>query len=63
MWLKYLLLATFAYNTFNTPNIANYSTYELVFRRKTKILLNLHTMPDIKVTGLFKEYYELLNKG
>ena len=23
MWLKYLSLATFAYNTFNTPNIAN----------------------------------------
>ena len=25
MWLKYLSLATFAYNTFNTPNLANYS--------------------------------------
>ena len=59
---KYLLLATFAYNTFNTLNLANYSPYELVFGRKPKILLNLDTMPDIKVTGLFKEYYELLNK-
>ena len=59
---KYLSLATFAYNTFNSPNLANYSPYELVFRRKPKILLNLETMPDIKVTSTFKEYYELLNK-
>ena len=59
MWPKYLSLATFAYNTFNTPNIAN---YELVFRRKPKILLNLDTMPGIKVTSSFKEYYKLLNK-
>ena len=60
MWLKYLSLATFAYNTFNSPNLANYSPYELVSRRKPKILLNLETMPDIKVTGTFKEYYEFL---
>ena len=25
MWPKYLSLATFAYNTFNTPNLANFS--------------------------------------
>ena len=36
MWPKCLLLATFAYNTFNTPNLANFSLYELVFRRKPK---------------------------
>ena len=41
MWPKYLSLATFAYNTFNSPNLANYSPYELVFRIKPKILLNL----------------------
>ena len=56
------MLATFAYNTFNSLNLANYSLYELVFGRKPKILLNLETLPDIKVTGTFKEYYELLNK-
>ena len=50
------------YNTFNTPNVANYSLYELVFGRKPKILLNVETMPDIKVSGSFKEYYNLLNK-
>ena len=62
MWPKYLSLATFAYNTFSNPNLANYSPYKLVFGRKPRILLNLETMPDIKVSGTFKEYYELLNK-
>ena len=62
MWPKYLSLATFTYNTFNSTNLANYSPYELVFGKKPKILLNLETMPDIKVSGSFKEYYELLNK-
>ena len=47
---------------FNTLNLANYSSYELVFGREPKILLNLEAMPDIKVSGSFKEYYDLLNK-
>ena len=59
---KYLSLATFAYNTFNTPHLVKYSLYELVFRRKPKLLLNLDTMPDTKVSGTFKDYHELLNK-
>ena len=62
MWPKYLSLATFAYNIFNSSNIANYSLYELVFGRKPKILLNLDTTPDIKVLGTFKDYHELLHK-
>ena len=36
MWPKYLPLGTFVYNTFNTPNLANFSSYELVFGRKPK---------------------------
>ena len=62
MWPKYLPLATNTYNTFNTPNLGNYSPYEFVFGRKTKLLLNLETMPDIKVSCTFKDYYESLNK-
>ena len=62
MWPKYLSLATFIYNIFNTPNMANFSPYELVFRRKPKILLNLNTTPDIRVARTFKDYHELLNK-
>ena len=62
MWPKYLHLATFVYNTFNTSNLANYSPYELVFEGKPKLLLNLETMPHIEVSGIFKDYYNLLNK-
>ena len=53
MWPKYLPLATFTYNTFNTPNLAIFSPYELIFGRKPKLLLNLDTTPDIKVSGTF----------
>ena len=62
MWTKYLSLATFAYNTFNTPYLGNYSPYELTFGRKPKVLLNIESNPDIKVSKTFREYYELLNK-
>ena len=62
MWPKYLSLATFAYNTFNTPNVVNYIPYELVFGRKPKVLLNFKPTPNIKVAGTFKDYHGLLNK-
>ena len=31
MWTKYLSLAMFAYNMFNSPNLGNYSPYKLTF--------------------------------
>ena len=60
---KYLPLAMCAYNTFDSPNLENYSSYELVFGRKPKLLLDLETNPDIEVSGTFKDYYMLLNKS
>ena len=36
MWPKFLPLATLAYNMFNSPNLANHSSYELIFGRKPK---------------------------
>ena len=63
MWPKYLSLATFAYNTFNTQNLVIFSPYELVFGRKLKVCLNSETTPDVKVAGTFKDYHELQNKG
>ena len=62
MWHKYLALATFTYNTFNTSNLANHSPYELVFGRKLKLLLDLEIDPDIKISGTYKEYYMQLGK-
>ena len=61
MWPKYLPFTMYAYK-FNTPSLGNYSVYELIFGRKPRPLLNLDSKPDIKVSGTFKEYFELLNK-
>ena len=54
MWTKYLSLDTFAYNTFNSPNLGSYSPFELTFGRKPKLLLNTETNPDIKVSTKFQ---------
>ena len=47
---------------FNTTNLGNYSPYKLTFGRKPKVLLNIESNADIKVSKTFKECYELLNK-
>ena len=62
MWHKYLSLATFAHNTFNSPNLANHSSYELVFGRKPKLLLDLETDPDVKISGTYRVYFLQLRK-
>ena len=62
MWPDYLTFATLTHNTYNSPNLINYSPYELVFGRKPKLLLDLETNPDIKVSAMYKEYYERLEK-
>ena len=62
MWPKYLSLATFVYNTFNTPNLGNYSPYELTFGRKPKLLIDVESNPYIKVSRNFREYYEFLKR-
>ena len=56
MWHKYLPLTTLAYNTFNSPYLGNYLPYKLVFRRKPKLILDLKTNPDIKLSGTYREY-------
>ena len=62
MWPDYLPLSTLAHNTYNFPNLSNYSPYELVFGRKLKLFLDLETDPDIKVLATYKEYYERLER-
>ena len=62
MWHKYLPLVIFTHNTFNSPNLANHSPYELVFGRKPKLLLDLETNPDVKVSRTYKEYFLQLSK-
>ena len=60
MWSKYLPLVTLAYVTFNSPNSGNYSPYELVFGRKPKLILDLESDSDMKISGSHKDYYTLL---
>ena len=62
MWYKFLSLATFLYNIFHSPNLGNYYPYELVFGRKPRILIDIEMNPDIKVSGMFKDYHTLLTK-
>ena len=47
---------------FNTPNLCNHSPFKLVFGRKAKILLDLETDPEIKVSKTYQDYCALLNK-
>ena len=61
-WSQYLPIAISACNTLNTPNLSHFSPYELVFSRKPKLLSNLETMLNIKVSGTFKDNYIILNK-
>ena len=63
MWHKFLSLAMFAYNIFHTPNLGNYSPYELMFGRKPRILISIETDPGIKISGTFKDYHILLTRG
>ena len=55
-------LVTFAHNMFNSLNLANHSPYELVFGRKPKLLLDLETDPDVRVSGTYREYFIQLRK-
>ena len=62
MWHKYLSLATFVYNTFHSPNLGNYSPFELTLGREPRILLNVDTDPDVRISGTYKDYHTLLTK-
>ena len=52
----------FAYNTFHSLNLGNYSPFELTLRREARILLNLDTDPDVRISGTYKDYHTLLTK-
>ena len=62
MWHKFLSLALFEYNIFHSPNLGYHSHYKLMFGRKPKLLINIETNPDIKISSMFKDYHTLLDK-
>ena len=53
IWPKYLSLATFMYNTFNTSNLGNYSPYELTFGRKPRPLIRF------RVKSRYKNFWNI----
>ena len=59
-WHKYLSLTVFAYNTFHSSNLGNFSPFELTFGREPRVLLDLETDPDTKVSGTYKDFHTLL---
>ena len=52
----------YSYNTFFSLNLNGFSPYELVFKRKSKSLIDLQTDTNTRVLETFREYYELLTK-
>ena len=51
MWPDYLPFATLAHNTYNSPNLSNYSPYELVLWKKTEITIRFRNRPRYKSIG------------
>ena len=44
------------------PNLNGLCPYDLVFGRKPRVLIDLGTYPNVKVSATYKDFYELLNK-
>ena len=59
--ISYICLQYISFTKFREL-FSHYSPFELTFGRKPKILLDIETDPDIKVSGTYKDYYMLLNK-
>ena len=55
-------MATFTYSTFHSPNLGNYSPFELALSREPQTLLNVETNPDVRISGTYKDYHTLLTK-
>ena len=62
-WYNCLPYAMLCYNSYCTPNLDNFSPYELVFGHKMKLNPKLELEPQTVVTAQFQAYYERLRKS
>ena len=62
-WYNCLPYAMLCYNSYSTPNLDNYSPYELVFGHKMTLDPKLELEPQTVVTAHFHTYYEKLKKS
>ena len=62
-WYNCLPYAMLCYNSYTTPNLDNFSPYELVFGHKMKLNHKLEIEPKAVVTAHFQTYYDKLRKS
>ena len=61
-WHLYTRLAMLTHNTYNTPNLDNFSPFQLALGRKPILVPRLENMPHIPVTGMFAKAKQGLEK-
>ena len=61
-WHMFLPAAVFNYNTYNSPNLDQYSPYELTFGHPPKIHPGIEIVPKVPRTGTYAQYYTELRE-
>ena len=61
-WNIYCKPAMLVYNSYASPNLADFSPFELVFGRKANICPDFEFKPQVPITGTHKQAFEILQK-
>ena len=61
-WDIYCKPAMLVYNSYASPNLADFSPFELVFGRKANICPEFEIKPQVSITGTHKQAFEILWK-
>ncbi len=62
-WYSCLPYAMMCYNSYSTPNLDNFSPFELVFGHKMTLFPQLELKPEVVVSDTFVVYFERLKKN
>ena len=62
-WQNILPFAMLCYNSYSTPNLDNFSPYQLVFGKEPNINHDLEIKPTVPISGTFRQYYDKLCKN
>ena len=58
-WNIYCKPAMLVYNSYASPNLADFSPFELVFGRKANICPEFEFKPQVPITGTHKQAFEI----
>ena len=61
-WVRIVGTATYAYNTYTSPYLGNFSPYYLVFMREPRDLANVYFSPVEGLSSSYQEYIENLKQ-